>query len=138
MLINFQQFMLNSWPQMDQIMRGLDWDNDAYFIDRWIQANWELMVEKQIDAGDITLPPYGYDSNPNSRYTRAGVVADHRIVCKLKKNQEKYAFLGFTSKAGDKLKLEPPFDYVCVVELNSKIINSFYVGEVDFFIEKII
>lgn len=48
LIVNFQQFMLACWPQLTQVMQSLDWDNDPYFVDNWIQANWELMVEKQL------------------------------------------------------------------------------------------
>ena len=137
LILNFQQFMLACWPHLTQIMQNLDWDNDPYFVDNWIQANWELMVEKQLDRERITLLPYGYDSSPNSRYTRVGASATHRVMCKLKDTENWLAFVSFISKAGHELKLEPPFDYVCVKNLNTNETTLWLIDDVEFFIDKI-
>ena len=137
LVLNFHRFILASWPQLNQIMEYLDWDKDPYFIDYWLQANWELMVENQIDGGGVVLSPYGYDVAPNSRYTKVGVKETHGVFCKVKGKAEVYAFLSFTSDTGDGCKLEPPFDRVNVKSLSEGKIASFYLSEVDFFLEKI-
>ncbi|CAG9000319.1 MAG: hypothetical protein CENE_02314 [Candidatus Celerinatantimonas neptuna] len=137
LMLNFQQFMVACWPQLTQVMQNLDWDNDPYFVDKWIQANWELMVEEQLGRKGITLLPYGYDSSPNSRYTRVGASATHRVICKLKDTENRLAFLSFISKAGGELKLEPPFDNVCVKNLDTNDITSLLIDDVEFFVDKV-
>ncbi len=137
LILNFRQFMLACWPQLNQVMQNLDWDNDPYFVDNWVQANWELMVEKQLDGNDIILFPYGYDDSPNSRYTKVGANASHRVICNLKNMEETFTFLSFTSKVKEELKLEPPFDGVRIKSLNTGTIMLYSVDDVEFSIDKI-
>ncbi|MEZ8652087.1 hypothetical protein [Vibrio splendidus] len=137
LILNFQQFMLACWPQLNQVMQSLDWDNDPYFVDNWIQANWELMVEKQLGIEGVILLPYGYDISPSSRYTRKGASATHRVICKLKDMENSLAFLSFISKAEGELKLEPPFDNVCVKNLDTNETTSWLIDDIEFFIDKI-
>ena len=137
LILNFQQFMLACWPQLTRVMQSLDWDDDPYFVDNWIQANWELMVEKQLGIEGVSLLPYGYNTSPGSRYTRVGASATHRVICKLKDSENRLAFLSFISKVGGELKLEPPFDNVCVKNLNTNETTSWLIGDVEFFIDKI-
>lgn len=119
LLLNFQKFLLVCWPQLNQIMERLDWDDNPYFIDHWIQANWELLVEQQL-GGSVMLPAYGYDASSNARYTCKEITPSHYIACESNSTHGLLGFVCFTTKSGDGFSLSPPFDTVCVksVETN--------------------
>ena len=40
---NFRQLIIAAWPQLQAIVGQVK--DHPYFIDDWLQANWELMVE---------------------------------------------------------------------------------------------
>jgi hypothetical protein len=137
LILNFQQFILACWPQLSMVMEHLDWDDDPYFIDYWFQANWELMVEKQLGNAEVVLAPYGYDASPNSRYTKVGTKSTHRVLCKVEGVTGKYVFMSFVSEDDGNRKLEPPFDRISAKEVSGGEIFLFDLGDVEFELEKI-
>jgi hypothetical protein len=137
LILNFHQFILASWPQLSLVMEYLDWDENPYFIDHWFQANWELMVEKQLGNAEVILTPYGYDASPNSRYTKVGAKATHRVICKVEGVTGNYMFMSFVSEVDGSRKLEPPFDRISAKEENGREILLFGLDEVGFELEEI-
>lgn len=131
LLLNFQQFLSSSWVQLNKVMEFIDWDNDPYFIDTWMQANWELLVEQQLE-GDIKLPSYGYDSSSKARYTNIGIKPSHHIVCELKGVTAPQKFLCFTSKNDSEVSLKPPFNTVSVKCIKTNKISYLPLKEVEF------
>ncbi|MEQ6205022.1 hypothetical protein ABMC88_18455 [Sulfitobacter sp. HNIBRBA2951] len=113
LILLFQKFLLASWPQLALIMNDHDWDDDPYFIDYWIQANWELLVEHQL-LDDVILPAYGYDVDPNARYKKKGSAPTHYIACKPNSTKDALVFVCFAAKNGCDISLAPPFDIVRV------------------------
>lgn len=118
----FRQFLINSWPIITQ---DLDWDEDAYFLDDWVQANWELLVERQLGK-KIFLVPYGYDKSSTARYLSKEHEANHQIICteKHSSGSGKYEFLCFltsdyTINENLTYKIDTPFDFVRVKEADS-------------------
>jgi hypothetical protein len=118
-------------------MENLDWDNDPYFVENWIQANWELMVERQILDSEQFLLPYGYDVKPECRHTNIGKAATHRVIVSLKSESKKYCFLTFTSKNSSTTKFEPPLNYIAVKDLTTGDISHIHLDKVDFSVENI-
>lgn len=47
-LSRFREFLNDSWSSMDRVLEDHDWDNDAYFLADWLDANWELLVGRQL------------------------------------------------------------------------------------------
>lgn len=137
LILNFRQFILASWPQLSLVIEYLDWDEDPYFIDHWFQANWELMVEKQLGNAEVVLAPYGYDASPNSRYTKVGTKSTHRVLCKVQGDTGKYMFMSFVSEVDGSRKLEPPFDRISAKEVNGREIYLLDLNQVDFELEEI-
>ena len=118
---NFHKYILACWPQLNLIMENLDWDEDPYFIDNWLQANWELMVEKQLGNSKVILAPYGYDINPDNRYMMSGAPFTHRVICELLDSRDSYFFLEFSTTERGAVKYAPPLDFVAVENQNNKI-----------------
>lgn len=134
----FRQFLIKSWPIISQHLDSIDWDEDAYFLDDWMQANWELLVERQLGK-EIFLLPYGYDKSSMARYLSKGHEANHQIICteKHSSNAGKYEFLCFLtadSILNDNLtyKIDTPFDFVRVKELDSSKQVAFPVDKITF------
>jgi hypothetical protein len=137
LILNFQKYILSCWPQLSVIMGNLDWDNDPYFVDNWVQANWELMVEKQLLDKEQFLPPYGYDVKPECRHTNIGKAATHRVLVSMKGDDKKYCFLSFTSKDLNSTKFEPPLKDVSVKDLSTGDISYLELNKVNFSIENL-
>lgn len=118
---NYRNFLIASWDSLSEILASLDWDNSPYFVDEWMQANWELLVERHLDAG-MTLLPYGFDQSDRTRYSSSEKMSTHRIICDREEvsTGEKYTFLCFTGKVGGGFEFGPPFDYVYVEASRTK------------------
>lgn len=138
LIINFHSFLIACWPNLSKILDQLDWDESPYFLDNWMQANWELIVEMQtLDAGQL-LVPYGYGSSSGCRYTCRDAKLTHRVTCKKKCVPEyQYNFLCFVSKRDGVFKIEPPFNFIDVEDVKTGDRFSLAFDEVDFSIEKI-
>lgn len=138
LIINFHDFLISCWPSISRIVEELNWDDNPYFIENWIQANWELIVEVQIlESGDF-LVPYGYERSSECRYTKKGSNLTHRVICKQKNQPEyRYGFLCFVTNNDGVFKLEPPFDFIDVEDLCTGARLSLAFDDVEFFIEKI-
>lgn len=67
LIINFHSFLISCWPSISKIVEELNWDDNPYFIENWMQANWELIVEGQILESENLLVPYGYESSSECR-----------------------------------------------------------------------
>lgn len=136
-VLNFQKFILSCWPQISLIMENLDWDSDPYFIDHWLQSNWELLVERQLFEGRGFLHPYGYSSDPECRQTAVGKVATHRLMVKLKSKKNRYEFVNFITTTTSGNSFEPPLDKVGVRDLSNGDIIYFSLALVEFEVEAI-
>lgn len=55
---SFREFLNTSWPIFDQILTRHDWDNDAYFVEDWLNANWNLLVSRQLLGNGADLQPF--------------------------------------------------------------------------------
>lgn len=139
LITNFRNFLIISWPSLMKIMEHLDWDDSPYFLDEWMQANWELLVEMHIlEAGQL-LAPYGYNNSPACRYTQKDNSLTHRVICKKKSDSEfRHIFLCFKSKTGKTFKIEPPFDFVGVEDIETGDRLSVEFEGLEFSVEPII
>lgn len=135
---NFHSFLIAAWPNISQVLGQLDWDESPYFLDDWMQANWELLVEKQLLKSGQLLVPYGYDSSSRSRYTCQNEELTHRVQCRRKEGLEcQYNFLCFVSKVDGAYVNQPPFDLVGLEDIGSGDRLNLALDEVDFFVETI-
>ena len=138
---NFRTFLILSWPCLSSILEKLDWDESPYFLENWLQANWELLVEQQILEDKQFMRPYGYDASPNCRFNSKGSVTTHQVICTLNGGGDgkKYIFLAFvTTSNGSNYKIEAPFDYVDVEEVNTGNRITLPIEKVDFSLETVI
>ena len=137
LIINFHGFLVACWPNISKVLEQLDWDESPYFLDNWMQANWELIVEEQALESGRLLVPYGYNSSPRCRYTCKDGKLTHRVICRKKGQLEsRYNFLCFVSKENGVFKVEPPFDFISVEDVENGERLRLAFDEVHFSIEK--
>jgi hypothetical protein len=80
----FQDLLVAAWPTV-QSAEPLQDDGD--FLADWVQANWEIIVERPLlQADDVTLAAYGRE-----RGERRG---SHVIVCVSKSGEQMFDLLG--------------------------------------------
>jgi hypothetical protein len=137
-VLNYQKFLLMSWSCLSEILAELDWDEFPYFLDEWMQANWELLVEQQADPS-YTLASYGFDGSPQCRYSEKDRIVTHRVICweKEKIPEIKHVFLCFVGKIDGTYKISPPFDYVDVENAETRERATLPLDEISFALEEI-
>ncbi|CUI18081.1 hypothetical protein PNK_p0027 (plasmid) [Candidatus Protochlamydia naegleriophila] len=145
---HFRQFLIAAWPSLDNLMENHDWDDDGDFIDKWLQVNWEFLVERELLGPNNYLNSYGFFkalrvTNPDAR-------ANYQIICKPKNNlilidnktkipiskEHELIFKIFLSQYETTYGLYPPFDYACLKSIGNK--EHFYVSiqDIEFNLEK--
>jgi hypothetical protein len=136
-ILNFRTFLLNSWPSLTDVMMKLDWDEYPYFLDNWLQVNWEFFVEKLLleSKENNLLVPYGYDISSKCKHLNKDITATHQIMCKTSKESNMYRFVCFVTSDNGAYSIAPPFDLVDLenTKTNSKL--TLPIKELDFFIE---
>ena len=137
-ILNFRDFLNQSWPSLHKVLDCLDWDENPYFVEYWIQANWEILVENQaLESGDV-LEPYGYGKSPGDRYLEREKIATHRVICEKKsESNERYIFLCFLTKIEGNGVIVPPFDYANAKDFKTNEILSLPIQTVNLTIERI-
>lgn len=64
----FREMLLASWPTMKKLSKN---DLTGSFLDDWMQANWERMVEASVAPSlKVALEPYGEGADCNVRSSR--------------------------------------------------------------------
>lgn len=129
-VLGFRDFLIKAWPIFLQQLNYLPLGEQEYLIDDWLQANWELLVERILCQPKQFLLAYnnGGDANGASdRIIFPQYKATHQVVCLPKKgcyfenafdgqfhlaaicSWEKFVSL---SKNGNCYQDKPPFDFV--------------------------
>ena len=135
-ILHFRDFLIQSWPCLSKTMHFSDWDDDPHFIDDWMQANWELLVERQIESVQV-LAPYGYGVLSEIRYSNNTLIT-HRVVCREKADPtgNTYVFQSFLTKE-DGWRIWTPFDYVEAENLATGKLSMIKFEELEFSVEQI-
>jgi len=102
----FRSFLNSTWPVLTEVLKEHDWDDDAYFLEDWLDANWRLLVGRQLLAkeGDH-LQPLAVATNEifKRRYSYwFESITDQKIFVSLGSGQETF-------------EIAPPFDRVKVM-----------------------
>ena len=111
---NFRDFLIACWPSMLEVTTYVDWDNDSYFVYEWLEMNWKFLVERQLVEGEQALPLYGFFGLRNENDN-----ATHRMMCWNKNPELCYQFLHFVAKLDGQSRMEPPFDFIEVLDVET-------------------
>lgn len=127
----FREFLIASWPFLDKLMKNHDWDNDVNFTEDWVEANWELLVEREILGKGATITPLSISEN--QRVFNKGIEPNYSVVTllpnemydlhskKIITNNISYRLIGFcTSLERGGFGLYPPFDVAILTNDNKK------------------
>ena len=79
--MKFRDFISKNWEFISVL--DIRHESDALKID-WLQANWEMIVEQQLQIPPILLEVYGdgADNGKSSRIQSADQPATHRVICR--------------------------------------------------------
>nr|WP_317200528.1 hypothetical protein [uncultured Psychrobacter sp.] len=119
-------------------------DTTESFKDDWLQANWELIVERQLGDSDLYLEVYGDGADCNgvsSRVLFPNKQATHNVILKSENEEKIYDFLGeryiddsieeivfqrfVTIKDDGWYYEEPPFDMIEALYRDEVVIVKF-------------
>ncbi|MDB6081216.1 MAG: hypothetical protein JWO53_488 [Chlamydiia bacterium] len=145
-ITKFRDFLCTCWPSIDSLMVDHDWDDDGDFIDDWLGANWELLVERELlhEKGFLTsfgmLRSASRVISPSQKATYSVYVKSKSPLFDMKKpmipvpTNQKLRLYSFRASEKD-FGLYPPFDVAAVVVDASK--KFFYVPfkELQFYID---
>ncbi|MDB6081209.1 MAG: hypothetical protein JWO53_481 [Chlamydiia bacterium] len=85
-ITKFRDFLCICWPSIDSLMAGHDWHEDDNFIDDWLEANWELLVERELLRGEGFLKSFGMSPSasrvisPNQKPTYAVYAKSNNLL----------------------------------------------------------
>lgn len=130
-----------SWSSIEQLIST---DSTGSFKDDWLQANWELIVERQLMSSDMYLEVYGDGADCNGASSRVlfpEKIATHSIILKSNSEDEIYDILGesyvdsdddniifqkfVTIKEDDWYYEETPFDKIEALYKDETIVVDF-------------
>jgi len=105
-LAQFREFLLESWPALQTILQDHDWDDDAYFLEDWLDQNWGLLVGRQLLGKGANIQPFCIATNDigKGKYLRC-IRVDAPIAG---------TFVSMGS-CGNGFSLTPPFDEVRIL-----------------------
>lgn len=130
----FRKFLNISFNYtISNIMDDHDWENDGYFIDDWMQINWEILVERELLGVNYGLTLYGvtYSGESNLHPNRD---LDFIVITHLEEPQKDswdqkdvplnkplrfYEFMTISEKDRG-CHIAPPFDIACFVDESTK------------------
>ena len=140
-LEGFVSLLCLYWPSIEQLICA---DATRSFKDDWLQANWELIVERQLGSSDTYLEVYGDGADCNDTSSRVlfpNENATHNLILKPKNKDNVYDILGeiyidnkdndiifqkfVTIKEDGWYYEEPPFDMVEALYRDEIIIVNF-------------
>ena len=62
-LAHFRAFLVGSWPTLQTVLQNHDWDDDAYFLEEWLDQNWSLLVGRQLLGKGADIQPFCVATN---------------------------------------------------------------------------
>lgn len=146
----FRNFLIKSWPILDEVMLSHNWEEDGYFTTEWIQANWEILVEREITENKAIISslsmPY-----PNDRITKMGKKYEYIVVAQPLENkivmdlheQKKIDFslkprlFGFCKALDSGFGIYPPFDICNLCIDKTKVAYTAFFNELKFYLKKV-
>lgn len=124
-VFTFRDVICASWGHMVALRPADEFDS---FVDDWLQANWERLVESSVSSNrGFALEVYGVGADCNSegsRVWRPSLTATHKVIIKPTANSEirnamngklvlnPVVFSHFCSLRDGWPDVSPPFDYV--------------------------
>ncbi len=134
-VISFRNFLVTSWPHIDNLMKDHDWHDDTDYIIDWLQVSWEFFLERELLGKDKYLMPWCVEDrvtyeDAKPTYAIVTKILTNLVDIRTKKHVPKNCWLrlSFFLKVSSEgyLGIYPPFDYVELL-LDSKRTEKFTV-----------
>lgn len=149
----FSDFLNSSWIIVSQLLLNRDYTSNEDSINDWLQANWELLVERKVLRINEYLEVYGEGADyygSSSRIADPEALPDFKVVAKSRSgniildilNNEQITLenLTFEKLVGFKngfYILEPEFKYVLFTDDNFGLERVVKIEDVVFEFEKL-
>ncbi len=146
-----RNFLNISWNHVIyNIMEDHDWDDDGWFLNDWIQVNWELLVEREMLGrnlglsqlstvylgGSILHPERAPEYVVFARFEEGLKDVKSQKALPDKKSLRLFSF-NVLSGENKGLAFGPPFDLACLVDDETNDLYTVPVSEVRFFLHEI-
>ena len=149
----FVNFLNSSWIIVSQLLFERDYTTDEDSTNDWLQANWELLVERKVLKVNEYLEIYGEGADYNgasSRIIDPEALPNFKIIVKTKNgnsildvlNNEQVRFenVTFDKIVGFKngfYTLEPEFKYVLITDDNLGLERVVAIDDIEFGLERL-
>jgi hypothetical protein len=149
----FVDFLNSSWVIVSQLLLNRNYTSNEDSINDWLQANWELLVERKVLKVNEYLEVYGEGADFNgasSRISDPKALPNFKVIVKTKNGNDvldilnnepvRFANLTFNKLVGFKdgfYTLEPEFKYVLLVDDNLGLERVMPIDDVEFSLEKV-
>lgn len=149
----FADFLNNSWIIVSQLLLDRDYTSNQDSINDWLQANWELLVERKVLKVNEYLEVYGDGADYNgasSRIADPEALPNFKVIVKTKNGNNILDVLNneqirFEHSTFDKIvgfkngfyTLEPEFKYVLITDDNLGLERVVAIGDIEFGLERL-
>lgn len=144
----FADFLNISWTIIPKLLNDRDYTSNEDSLNDWLQANWELLVERKILNIGEYLEIYGDGADfygASSRITDKEAIPNFQVIVKPLNMSNIYDVLNnesvelidcifdkFVSFKNDFYYLEPEFNYILVLDYTTKKERVFALSEIYF------
>jgi hypothetical protein len=141
----FVDFLNASWNIVDPLTSGREYSSDEASRNDWLQANWEILIERKILPLNSYLDVYGEGADFNgqsSRITDPACVSSHYISILVSKSvdllndqmiiDDRYILDEFVSFSGGFYKVCSPFKHVLIYDKQTRCERVFAISDVKF------
>jgi hypothetical protein len=148
----FANFLNDSFTVVKPLLTDREYTNNESSVDDWLQANWELLVERKVLRINEYLDVYGAGADfygGSSRITDHNALPTYTILVS-KISQRSIDVLNNTQIEIDEFIFErivgfkegfysdtPPFDYVLVNDVKNNVERVFLLDNTKFELKKI-
>mgnify|MGYP000932168565 CR=1 FL=1 len=149
----FIDFLNSSWIIVSQLLLNRDYTSNENSINDWLQANWELLVERKVLKVNEYLEVYGEGADYNgasSRIVDPEALPNFKVIVKIKNGNSILDVLNneqvrFENATFDKIvgfkngfyTLEPEFKYVLITDDNLGLERVVALGDIEFGLERL-
>lgn len=158
-VLNYRDFLLASWCYYEKADDKVDWHENPFFLEKWMQVTWEMLVEQPLldfDSGQRMLP---FSDGETMIFDYKQLKPTHGIfVCKkkgarffkdargIKIPEDKLFVPSYLMSVVEKdggpengpvYAYGPPFDFITIKEHGLKNFYRVKVVDVDFFLKSL-
>lgn len=143
----FRNYIAGVWHVMEELIKNHDWEKDPDFIEDWLQANWECLVEQELLGKGKYLLPFrrcasGKRINHPDAVPEYVIRVEPSVITNIKgkiidKPRRPLRLYGFSMPTEKGYKAKPPFYYGEIVNDKTGKCYRGHLGSMNFSLEKL-